>query len=384
MMTNKYVFLGMMLSLLPMSMTVLAANYNLQPYTTCRQDGFCYTALDVSTLGLNAQRINNLKTVNITNFLNKSSPFGIENITYSWTGNFLNISGFADIGTSTYWSFGVGGDSFDPWWNVTTTTTAIWINPESMGSNSAWPNFCLGLNLTAVSTHIDNVTKYTTSNVTFVEIRAQNGTQIENASFGTSNFTTFSSNVLVTGQIYYLGFCGPDSRHAYKNGVSWPKTGNGIKATDSVYCTNYLSCTYNNDTVRGIYDVYSIGNSNTTTTSTYYTTNFTLNGYETNVTYTTPYTVNINAGANLTNLNITIFQNDIVKNSTIGNGTYIAANLTAGIYNFTMTTNNSDVITRWAIITAPAPPIDTNICFKTKPVCIDTLTNKVYINGKQQ
>lgn len=110
--------MGLIAFIIGLASPTYALRYDLQPYTTCT-NGQCSTSLDVSTLGLNTAKINALKTVNITNFLTKSGI--INNFQYSWNGNTLTITG--RVNDNVYWSFAGGGDTFDPWWNYTTTPT---------------------------------------------------------------------------------------------------------------------------------------------------------------------------------------------------------------------------------------------------------------------
>lgn len=381
MILNKYVFLGIMLASFPTFTAAFATNYNLQPYTTCRWDGFCYTALDVSTLGLNTARINNLKSINITNFLNKVGTF--TGIKYSWTGNTLNVSGYVPMGTSNYWSFGAGGDSFDPWWNVTSgsqlyTSVATSCGTAGGGGNYFYENIVT--NITGGTLYIKNVTFKSTSTFTNlnVNITDMNNNILYSSNNNTSKTWFFANAALNASSGYRIKWL--TATRTSCTGVAFPYQTSHYNVTAGGYCSPINSC---NNLTSEWFDIESIGSDVYSTT--YYIFNMSVNGFDGNISIMDTQSINASAWANTTlpNLNITIYQDGVNKNSTVGNTTYIVK-LPVGLYNFTATTNNSDSVTRWVQVNATIYNVDTRICFTIRPdVCVDTNTRKVYLGGRQ-
>lgn len=327
-----------------------ALTYDLQPYTTCN-NGLCQTSVDVTTLGLNAQRTNALKTVNITNFLTKSGI--INNFAYNWNGNILTLSG--QVYSDVYWTFSAGGDLYDPYWNFTTQTTYNMTVPALTQTLGRGVNTISGVEYKANSNQtINNMTlsSTTATNLNCYIWNATNG-YLKNATAST-RFVNFSNFNITAGTYRFM--CDVSSGNmGYQTGVSNASLtftlGNFTGAVD---CNP--SC--GSPTAQQINVVQSVIATSTTQNSVYYTTNLYLNGIEGNITMDNATALSIVAYNNLT-LNSSIYINGTLKNNTVSNATYLT-NLSSGLYNITgyyFNASTNSMLTYWANVTYTPPAI---------------------------
>lgn len=304
-----------------------AATFDLQPYTSCSL-GVCATSLDVSTLGLSQNKINALKTVNITNFLTKSGV--INNFAYSWSGNVVTITG--NVNNNVYWQFGAGGDVYDPWWNVSSYYNYTYPNLPFSYAGCGTTNKLGYLYTPNQTVSLCSVTKTDSTNATKLWLNSTSANFVGN----TSTFTPCS--VLTAGTLYSIA----------------------LDAGGASYCRGYDPATTNPTLFKygtlnwfdGAF-MYNIAYLYLQlTSSTYYTFSLTLNGTSANVTLTNGTMLNTSIITNLTNINSSIYVNGTIYNASVGNVTNRTI-LAPGIWNITAGSNNSDSVTYWATITLP-------------------------------
>lgn len=336
-----------------------ATAYNLQPYTSC-VGNYCTTSLDVSTLGLSQNKINALKTVNITNFLIKSGI--INNFAYSWVNNTLTITG--KVSDSVYWKFNAGSDSYDPWWNATGcyNTTNSTLNFTVPGTTGAGTTAAFGYVYNAsVNQKIIEIRTEASCNANHYIINSSSNALLEQGSIS-SNKAATSTVVAANDKVYiYADSSGSGYNRRYTFPVSdYPKVGlygfaptgastegafpyvmdNSANNLVSITIVNEIACP-----------------------SVYYTTNLYLNGNETNITIPNSTALNVTALTNLTGLNVSLFMNGTLIASGINSSSNVS-NWSSSIYNITAffwnaSTNSS--LTRWATLTFTSPTTANNI-----------------------
>lgn len=361
----QYLVAGaMFLCLIFMPNGAFAVTYDLQPYSSC--EGFnCKTTLDVSTLGLSTQKINNLKGVNITNFLYKSR--NISGLSYSWSGNNLTISG--TITDNTYWYFDTGQDRFDPWWNFTGANTSVNFTMTKSSTNADFFGYKFK-SLIAGSITILSV-KNSTSQVNNCTLFSGAKALIATSTFSGDNcIVTYT---LAVGDTYYIMYGrSTPPLHSYQDGMTYPVVGSMINVTAGIYDINSFPESSNT-----YYDALKI--ITWVTNSVWYENHLYLNGNQTNISLFTTTPLNSTASTNLTGAYATIWINGTLS----ANATNLSSNvtnLTAGLYNITAffgNTSTNETITYWA--TCYNPPI--SIVNYSYSLC--SLNDTLYVHSTQ-
>lgn len=413
------------------SMPSFAANYDLQPYTSC-SNGQCTTSLDITSLGLSTQKVNNIKAMNLTNFLTRSGV--INNFAWSWNGNIITITG--TVRDNVYWRVTAGSDSLDPWWNYTqanngciNTTYCVLALPfnESTGT-TAWDYSGLGFNASLGNSAIwsalgkynsaINTPTYNANVINNAYIQLGNSftlmfwanwsgsaqyqvpvdKRVNAAGNGIYFYTNGATNKMMAGlsgtEVSSLGTINDKLYHHYA--LVYNKTENRMYLyVDGTYNANAsFSATYattanlniggntnNGEDFNGIIDEFKLFNStlnvtqiglemnssiiNQTSVSLFWTANLYLNGTEANYTSTNSTPLWIYALTNLTGLNVSIYKNGTLINSSLTSCNY-TANSTAGLWNITATYSNASVntsLTYWANLTYTAPATPGNATF---------------------
>lgn len=344
----------------------------------------------------------------------------IRNISYCFGNNSAGFLSESNINTTFLFGDDFSESSLVKWtikggtWNI--TNGWLYGLRATAGERLIIANDSIALNESNISVEYDYNFSYTSDANDWVLVRRQNAStyhvRLDNAiavsnayriqkfnptesSIASASTTNWTNNILYKIRFQALG----NNYSAYRNG-SFIVSGN-----DATFIRGWIGLgsysgtssfmKVDNFRIRTVYNItepsYSFGNVTQYVLPKTNTTLY-LNGSRANMSATNNTYINITAFCNVS-ANITLYQNTTLLNSSYGT-TSVNSTFFNGVWLMNATVSSNDTYNgsteSWylTIINITAPPlpypIDTHICFKTKPVCIDTLTNKIYINGVQQ
>lgn len=321
-----------------------------QKWTTCVA-GSCVTTVPLDEF-LNSGLITALKAIDLT----PAKPVLTDKLLsfdYRFEGN--NMIFYGDIANNVYWTFNLG-NSFviDPWWNITTPYTWTGIDLDDDGSTAYRFGYTISLNCT--SPRIEWVSLDSDCDASAILIYNMGETLLSNTSLTDKNSTVgFAIN---SSQYYYIMANGNSQTYTRAYKYPWTaypnQTSPYLTVNSSVGCEP--ACANLTNSANNIGQIgYSCLSS-----QIYYTISFELNGNSSNLTVINTTTINATEIANVTGLNSTIYRNGTVLNTSLANNTYWLGTVPVGLHNFTLATNNSDLITYWvnATATASAPVVN--------------------------